>query len=230
VVVVEDHVVLVGRDDELARLGGLVGDLVGGRGGSVWVEGEPGIGKSALLAAGLAGAQRQGCRVFWAAGEELGQRFPLRVMLDCLQVGPRSPDPARREIAGLLQGGQSTGRQSARALADPVPAVSERLLALVDRQCASTPVLLVVDDLQWADEASLSLWHRLGRVVDQHRTPPRHSPTRLRPRDTPRRGPRRRSRCVPHWICGSFLASRPTRASAVTVYAAASDASRRPHQ
>jgi len=167
VVVVEDHVVLVGRDDELARLGGLVGDLVGGRGGSVWVEGEPGIGKSALLAAGLAGAQRQGCRVFWAAGEELGQRFPLRVMLDCLQVGPRSPDPARREIAGLLQGGQSTGRQSARALADPVPAVSERLLALVDRQCASAPVLLVVDDLQWADEASLSLWHRLARAVDQ---------------------------------------------------------------
>jgi DNA-binding CsgD family transcriptional regulator/tetratricopeptide (TPR) repeat protein len=51
--------------------------------------------------------------------------------------------------------------------ADPVPAVSEGLLALVDRLCGASQVVLVVDDLHWADEASLLVWHRLNRMVPQ---------------------------------------------------------------
>ena len=156
--------VLVGRHGELDRLATLVADLADGRGGSVWVEGEPGIGKSALLAAGLAGARELGCQVFWAAADELGQRFPLRVVLDCLQVAPESDDPLRREVAELLQ--PDTG-SSGTTLTDLVPAAVERLLSLVDRMCAAAPVLLVVDDLQWADEASVLVWHRLGRAVRQ---------------------------------------------------------------
>jgi DNA-binding CsgD family transcriptional regulator len=74
--------VLVGRGDEVRRLHGLVLDVTKGRGRCVWMEGEPGIGKSRLLAAGLADAQRLGCQVRWASADELGQRFPLRVMLD----------------------------------------------------------------------------------------------------------------------------------------------------
>ena len=154
----------VGRHEEVGRLERLVRAVAGGRGGSAWVEGEPGIGKSALLGVGLAGADRLGCRVFWATAEELGQRFPLRVMLDCLAIGPRSADPARREIVGLLHGG---GPGVGTAPIDPVPAAVERLLAMVDRLCAAAPVLLVVDDLQWADEVSVSVWHRLGRAVRQ---------------------------------------------------------------
>jgi DNA-binding CsgD family transcriptional regulator/tetratricopeptide (TPR) repeat protein len=155
---------LVGRDREVGQLRSALGDLAAGRGRAVLVEGEPGIGKSALLRVGLAGAERSGCQVFAATAEELGQRFPLRVMLDCLAVGPRSADPARREIVGLLHGG---GSGVGTAPADPVPAAVERLLAMVDRLCAAAPVLLVVDDLQWADEASVSVWHRLGRAVRQ---------------------------------------------------------------
>jgi transcriptional regulator with AAA-type ATPase domain len=41
---------LVGRDREVVRLRALVAELASGRGRSVWIEGEPGIGKSALLA------------------------------------------------------------------------------------------------------------------------------------------------------------------------------------
>lgn len=44
---------------------------------------------------------------------------------------------------------------------------TELLLALVDRTCESRPVLLVLDDMQWADQASLLVWHRLGRSVEQ---------------------------------------------------------------
>jgi DNA-binding CsgD family transcriptional regulator len=49
-----------------------------------------------------------------------------------------------------------------------VPAVlAEQLLALVAEQCAMRPTILVVDDLQWADQASITLWGRLARSARQ---------------------------------------------------------------
>ncbi len=156
--------VLVGRDGELARLRRLVTEVADGRGRSVWVEGEPGIGKSALLTAGLADARRSGCAVFWESADEARQQFPLWVLLDCLHVGSRSAGPARVEIAGLLRG---EGAAGALTPGDVTAAVAERLLVLVDRLCELSPVVLVVDDLQWADEASLAVWARLRQVVRQ---------------------------------------------------------------
>lgn len=154
---------LVGRDSELEILSRLVKQVATGRGRSVWVEGEPGIGKSALLTAGLAHAHGLGCAVYWESADEARQRFPLWVLLDCLRVALRSSDPARAEIAGLLRGEGSAGLTPA----DVVSIVAERLLVLVDRLCAASPVVLVVEDLQWADGASLSLWGQLHRAVGQ---------------------------------------------------------------
>jgi DNA-binding CsgD family transcriptional regulator/tetratricopeptide (TPR) repeat protein len=156
--------VLVGRDDELARLGGLVDELAAGRGRVVWVEGEPGIGKSALLAAGLERATRLGCELFWATAYEVGVQFPLRVLLDALRIGPRSVDAARAEIAGLLWGRGGLGVLTP---GDGLAVVAEQLVAFVDRMCAGTPVVLVCDDVQWADEYSLGVWARLARLVHQ---------------------------------------------------------------
>src|SRR6266550_4573755 len=125
---------LVGRAGEVGRLAGLVAGVVRGRGDSVWVEGEPGIGKSTLLAAGLASASAgRDCQVFWGVAEERGQRFPLRAVLDCLAVRADSPDPARSEIAALLRGepggaGPADGHGVTSARVDPVPVVTERLL------------------------------------------------------------------------------------------------------
>src|SRR5258707_7786182 len=101
--------VLVGRDDDLARVGGLVDELAAGRGRVVWVEGEPGIGKSALLAAGLDRAARLGCELFWATAYQVEVQFPLRVLLDALRIGPRSADPARAEIGGVFGGRGGVG-------------------------------------------------------------------------------------------------------------------------
>src|SRR6201995_4592578 len=149
---------LVGRDSERALLTGLIRDVARKHGGSVLIEGEPGIGKSALVRAVVADAPEAGCQVFWGSGDELGQQLPLLPFLDGLRVREPSPNPRREAIVRLLRGEMAADRGS------DVPAVlAEAVLARVTEQCAVRRVVLVVDDLQWADPASVALWGRLAR-------------------------------------------------------------------
>jgi hypothetical protein len=153
---------LAGRDSEMALLTGLVRQVAGGRGGAVLIEGEPGIGKSALVRAVVAEALEAGCQVFWGAGDELGQALPLLPFLDGLRVREPPANPRREAIVRLLRGEVPADRGT------DVPAVlAEQLLALVAEQCAVRPTVLVVDDLQWADPASVTLWGRLARSAGQ---------------------------------------------------------------
>jgi DNA-binding CsgD family transcriptional regulator/tetratricopeptide (TPR) repeat protein len=153
---------LVGRDSEMALLTGLIKELARGRGGSILIEGEPGIGKSALVRAAVAEAPAAGCEVFWGAGDELGQALPLLPFLDGLRVREPSVNARRTTIVRLLRGEDTADRGT------DVPAVlAEQLLALVAEQCAVRPAILVVDDLQWADQASIALWGRLARSARQ---------------------------------------------------------------
>ena len=153
---------LVGRDSEMALLTRLIREVARGRGSSVLIEGEPGIGKSELVRAAVAGAPETGCQVFWGAGDELGQALPLLPFLDGLRVREPSTNPRRNTIVRLLRGEVAADRGT------DVPAVlAEQLLALVAEQCAIRPTILVVDDLQWADQASITLWGRLARSARQ---------------------------------------------------------------
>ena len=153
---------LVGRESEMALLTGLIKEVARGRGGSVLIEGEPGIGKSALVRAAVAEAPEAGCQVFWGAGDELGQALPLLPFLDGLRVREPSANPRRNTIVRLLRGEAAADRGT------DVPAVlAEQLLALVAEQCAVRPTILVIDDLQWADQASVALWGRLARSARQ---------------------------------------------------------------
>jgi DNA-binding NarL/FixJ family response regulator len=153
---------LVGRDSELAMLGGLVKGVARGGGGAVLIEGEPGIGKSALVQAAVAGAPDAGCQVFWGAGDELGQALPLLPFLDGMRVREGSANRRQDTIVGLLRGEIAADRGT------DVPAVlAEQLLALVTEQAAVRPTVLVIDDLQWADHASVILWGRLARSARQ---------------------------------------------------------------
>ena len=154
--------IVVGRQAELSVLGDVVGELARGVGRVVWLDGEAGIGKSTLVDVLAVQAARLGSVVFRSAGDELAQRFPLRLIADCLNVSVQAADAARAGIARLIQGSPDGAQVS-----DPVLAASERILELVDRMCATGLVLVVVEDLHWADEPSLAVWNRLSRTVDQ---------------------------------------------------------------
>src|SRR6204780_2416304 len=155
----------VDRGQELTALRAGVEALRQGGGAAVWVEGEPGIGKSSLVVEALAGTSELGWDVGWGIADQLAERLPLSVMQDCLQVRLSSPDPRRAHAASLLRG------QRLGLFADgdvPVSGV-EMLMALADELCAAAPTVMVIDDLQWADDASLLVWHQLAASIDQLR-------------------------------------------------------------
>ncbi|MBP2338929.1 DNA-binding CsgD family transcriptional regulator/tetratricopeptide (TPR) repeat protein [Saccharothrix coeruleofusca] len=135
---------LLGRERELERLLARVEDLAQGRGAALLVEGEPGIGKTTLVRAVCENAAARGFRVCRGAGDELGRPLPLLPLLEALAT-------ARAEDAAV----------------DPVTATEDRLLARVDDLCAIGPVVLLVDDLQWADPATIAVWRRLAGLVPQ---------------------------------------------------------------
>jgi DNA-binding CsgD family transcriptional regulator len=155
----------VDRSRELLALRAGVEALRQGGGAAVWVEGEPGIGKSSLVVEALAGASELGWDIGWGIADQLAERLPLSVMQDCLQVRLGSQDPRRAHAAGLLRSqrlGLFTDGDAS------VPGV-EVLMALADELCAAAPTVMVIDDLQWADEASLLVWHQLAASIDQLR-------------------------------------------------------------
>jgi DNA-binding CsgD family transcriptional regulator/tetratricopeptide (TPR) repeat protein len=153
---------LVGRDSELSRLVAWIRDVAAGRGRAVLVDGEPGIGKSALVRSACAAATDAGCQVYWGAGDELGQALPLLPLLDALEITPVTRDPRRDAVSELLGGGAVAGKG-----ADLAAAAAERLIALVDQLCQDGPAVLVVDELQWADSTTVAVWSRLARSVRQ---------------------------------------------------------------
>jgi DNA-binding CsgD family transcriptional regulator len=155
----------VDRSQELATLRAGVEAVRHGGSAAVWVEGEPGIGKSTLVTEALAPVSELGWDIGWGIADQLAERLPLSVMQDCLQVRLSSPDPRRVRAASLLRS------QRLGLFTDGDASVSgvEVLMALADELCAAAPTVLVIDDLQWADDASLLVWHQLAASIDQLR-------------------------------------------------------------
>lgn len=152
---------LLGRDSDMALLIKLIKEVSLGHGTSVLIEGEPGIGKSALVSAALEQTSAR-YQVFWGAGDELGQALPLQPFLDGLRIREPSASARQSTIVQLLRGEITADRGS-----DVPGVIAEQLLALVTEHCAEQPTVVVVDDLQWADQASVVLWGRLARSAQQ---------------------------------------------------------------
>ncbi len=142
---------LVGRGRQLHRLRAAVTGLAAGRGGALWIIGEPGIGKSRLLAEGLRGVLTAGGRTGWGMGDELARRTPLGLLLDCLETA--APDRAVHAAVQQLRADAADPGRAAAAV--------ERAVAVVRTICAGAPLMLVADSLHWADAATLRAWRAL---------------------------------------------------------------------
>ncbi|NMO55054.1 AAA family ATPase [Actinoplanes sp. TBRC 11911] len=136
----------LGRTREIALLRDLVRQVAGGTGGAVWIEGEAGIGKTELLTHAFGDAAAFGCRVAWGAADQLGSGVPLQVLSRAL---------------GL----ETASRRPRSPIAEPAVAEAEfaedQIVAGVRQACASAPLILIVDDMQWADTATVRVWERL---------------------------------------------------------------------
>jgi DNA-binding CsgD family transcriptional regulator len=161
---------LVERELELARLGAAVERARRGCGALVVVEGHAGLGKSRLLEAASESARRAGVTVLGARGSELEAGAAHGVVLQLLEpcLARASAGERTTLLAGaaaraepLLAGrGLAPGDQIAHALCH---ALSRVVSNLAER----APVLLVVDDAQWADEASLRFLAYLAARLDR---------------------------------------------------------------
>ncbi|MFI6663126.1 AAA family ATPase [Streptomyces sp. NPDC050523] len=150
---------VVGRTAEIALLSHEAERLAAGQGGLLWIEGEPGVGKSTLVGQLIREGQSRGCVIRSTNADEFTGRFPLYVMRQCLGVE-----------AGQSEGFPSGGMletPTGQALGSRMLDASDRLHSVVERLCADSPLMLVVDDLQWADPESVKLWSRLARLTAQ---------------------------------------------------------------
>ncbi|MBI5507018.1 MAG: AAA family ATPase [Deltaproteobacteria bacterium] len=172
---------LVGRRSELATIDRVLRDLQERRRGAVLaITGEPGIGKSRILAELLGTARDRGIRVLQAQCSEVPGAAVFRPWLQILGALAASPDAAA--LVGALGAGAADIAElvpevrSVAAHLDPAPALvpeqqrarfldsAERLLC---RAADARPTLVVVDDLHCADEETLSFWRLLFPCVDR---------------------------------------------------------------
>jgi DNA-binding CsgD family transcriptional regulator len=133
---------LYGRDDEVTAIQEWLRGVGGGRGGVAVIEGSAGIGKSRLITEAAALAAADGYLVASAQADQLGGVAPLTVLLDAF----RDCDPP------LVTSDDMTGLAE---LPDQRFWLLDRLRTALEKQAATRPVLVTVDDLQWAEPATL---------------------------------------------------------------------------
>ena len=137
---------LLGRDRELSALAGLI-DQIAEHGGSMVVRGEPGVGKSALLRAAAGYGRAAGLQVLETTGVECEAQLPFaglhQLLRPILGMAVRLPDGQRRALGSAF--GAEAGSQPERFM------IGLAALNLLAGAAARTPVLMVVDDVQWLD-------------------------------------------------------------------------------
>ena len=150
---------LVGRVFELEALGRALDRLEDRGGGVVAIEGEPGIGKSRLVAEVLGMASGRGWETLHGRCSELQADLPFAPLAEALRLDSTRTDADRAAAHGLLHAERSGGLSEGEHRAALVHALTES----ITRGCDRRPMVLAVDDLQWADPATLLVLARLVR-------------------------------------------------------------------
>lgn len=162
------HPPLCGRDATLATLGEAIDGALAGAGRAVLIEGEPGLGRTALLDAAAARAQLAGAVVLRARGDGNAAPFHVaRILVEAISVlypdletearTPSSIMIERPDASGAVKDAVANAGRHAKVIASIQDALREVSLR--------APVVLVVDDAQRADEESVSTLAALTRSL-----------------------------------------------------------------
>ena len=160
---------LLGRATELRALDGAL-DWVGSReGGFVLIRGEPGIGKSRVLEELSERATQRGHLVLAGRAAEFERELPFAAWIDALDAYLGTLDPKRLQRMGVERmddlGGifPALGDTQATGVADDRFRAHRAVRELLDGLSRARGLVLLLDDLHWADEASLELLEALAR-------------------------------------------------------------------
>ena len=183
---------LVGRTAELERLDRALAELRRGRAAALEIAGEPGMGKTRLLSELGARADARGHLVLAGSASELEAELPYAVFVDALDDYVHGLEPGRldrlgadalAELAQILPSAPAiTGR-------GPPPATGRHqahraLRRALEVLAASTPVVVLLDDLHWADTGSIEL---LGALLRRPPAAPVLIALAVRPHQRPER-------------------------------------------
>ncbi|WP_344943106.1 ATP-binding protein [Sphaerisporangium flaviroseum] len=173
---------LLERDKELAALGEAVNAARSGDGSLVVVQGPPGAGKTRLLAAAGDRGQAAGLRVLAGRGRELEREIALGVALELLSPPVTAADPGERArlasgpaapvarlFPGVLPEAGSPANPSTDTMLRGMCWLAANLTGWDRTGVPARPMLVTVDDAQWADEASLRF---LAMLADRVATLP----------------------------------------------------------
>jgi predicted ATPase/DNA-binding winged helix-turn-helix (wHTH) protein len=162
---------IVGREAEIGALHGYLRALTSGQRRTVYVTGEAGIGKTALVDtfcrqvdhAGQAMMARGQCVEGFGAKEEY---YPVMEALSRLCASPDGEQAcrvlARRAPAWLAALGRDAGPEAAPPAARAARMPGD-LCAALEELAAGKPLILVFEDLHWGDDATLKLISALAR-------------------------------------------------------------------
>ncbi|TYB51139.1 AAA family ATPase [Nonomuraea sp. PA05] len=152
----------VGRDAELGLLADAVSGAAGGSLRAVAVRGDPGMGKTRLLAELAALARARGFAVHQGQATEFERDVPFGVYLNAFEPQPGAPGgDAQNALTELLL--DATGPSEARRAGLDRYRLFQRARRLIEDQGAAGPVAIVLDDLHWADQSSVELTEYLLR-------------------------------------------------------------------
>jgi DNA-binding CsgD family transcriptional regulator len=162
---------LVGREAELARLRALLHDAAAGRAVTGLVSGDAGIGKSRLVDEAKQIAEQDGFTVLSGQCAEIGDSVPYLPFADAFRTAPPRIEKAiktRPVLSRLLPDGDEQDHEvdwSGLARQQMFGAV----LSLLSELAAESPVLLVIEDLHWADATTRHLVTFLARMLHRER-------------------------------------------------------------
>jgi DNA-binding CsgD family transcriptional regulator/tetratricopeptide (TPR) repeat protein len=168
---------LVGRSAELRRLHGLLAEAEAGQPVVVLVSGDAGVGKTRLVAELSAGAASRGFTVLSGHCAELADTVPYLPLADALRDAVTGP-AARGAVADALAARPVLSRllpdRSAGPAGGDVPGLAQQqlfgaVLGLLAELAEAAPVLLVLEDLHWADRSTRDLVTFLSRVLHRER-------------------------------------------------------------